>query len=49
MEKGDVILCPLFSIANVPKTIVGQGLVHELVTKNGQCFLRCRVSEEDLG
>ncbi len=49
MEKGDVILCPVFSIANVPKTIVGQDLVHELVTKNGQYFLRYRVSEKDLG
>jgi len=49
MEKGDVILCPVFSIANVSKTIVGQGLVYELVTKNGQYFLRYRVSEEDLG
>ncbi len=49
MKKGEVILCPVFSIANVPKTIVGQDLVFELVTKNGRHFLRYRVSEEDLG
>ncbi len=49
MNKGDVILCPVFSIANVPKTIVGQELVFELLTKNGHYFLRHRVSEEDLG
>lgn len=48
MEKGDVILCPVFSIANVPKTIVGQGLVCELVMKKGQYFLKYRVSEQDL-
>lgn len=49
MKKGEVILCPVFSIANVPKTIVGKDLVFELVTKNGRHFLRYRVSEEDLG
>jgi len=49
MEKGDVILCPIFSIANVPKTIVGQGLIHELVTIKGQYFLRYRVNEQDFG
>ena len=49
MKKDDIILCPIFSIASIPKTIVGQGLVHELVTINGQHFLRYRVSEEDSG
>jgi len=49
MKKGDVILCPIFSIANVPKTIVGQGLIHELVTIKGQYFLRYRVNEQDFG
>ena len=49
MKKGDVILCPIFSIANIPKTIVGQGLIHELVTIKGQYFLRYRVNEQDFG
>ncbi len=49
MKKGDVILCPVFSIANIPKTIVGEVLYWELVTKQGQYFLRYRVSEQDLG
>lgn len=49
MKKGDIILCPIFSIANVPKTIVGQGLICELVTINKHSFLRYRVSEQDLG
>jgi len=49
MQKDDVILCPIFSIANVPKTIVGQDLVHELIRKKGRYFLRYRVKQEDLG
>jgi len=49
VKKGDVILCPIFSIANIPKTIVGQGLIHELVTIKGQYFLRYRVNEQDFG
>lgn len=49
MKKGDVIFCPIFSIANVPKPIEGEGLIHELVTMKGQWFLRYRVYEEDLG
>jgi len=49
MNKGDVILCPIFSIANVPKPIVGEGIIHELVTINGQWFLSYRVPEQDLG
>lgn len=49
MEKDDVILCPIFSIAHVPKTIVGQDLIHELVTIKGQQFLSYRVHEQDFG
>lgn len=49
MKKDDVILCPLFSIASVPKTIVGKGLIYELIEKNGLYFLRYRVKEKDLG
>ena len=49
MKKGDVILCPLFLIANVPKTMVGQALRWELVIKQEQYFLRYHVREKDLG
>lgn len=48
MKKGDVILCPVFSIKDVPKTIVGKHLVCELIRKKEQYFLRYCISEQDL-
>ena len=38
MKKGEVILCPVFSIAHIPKPIVGQDLVFEFVTKIDDTF-----------
>lgn len=49
IRKGDVILCPIFSVANILKTIVGEGLMYEIVTAKGQWFLKYRVEKEDLG
>lgn len=49
MREGDIILCPVFSIAHVPKPIQGEGLACELVEKEGQYFLKYRISKQDLG
>jgi hypothetical protein len=49
MKSGDVIICPVYSIAHILKSIIGEGLVCELVEKRGQYFLKYRVSEEELG
>src|SRR3972149_11873129 len=45
-KPGDVLLCPVFSIANRPKPITGDPLLFELVNIQGQGFLRHRVREE---
>ena len=49
MNEGDVILCPVYSIAHIPKEIIGQDLVFELIKKAGRYFQKYRVSKEDLG
>lgn len=48
MKVGDIILCPVFSVAHLPKPIEGDALVHELIERNGYYFLKYRVAEEDL-
>ena len=49
MKKGEIILCPVYSIGRVPKAIVGEALTWELINKQGRYFLKYRVREQDLG
>ena len=49
MKLGDVILCPVFSIADSPKPIEGNALLCEIIEKDGHYFLKYRITKEDLG
>ena len=48
MKLGDVILCPVLSIADSLKPIEGSGVLCELIEKNGHYFLKYRINKEDL-
>ncbi len=48
MKLGDIILCPVFSIADSPKPIKGSALLFELIEKDGHYFLKYRITEGDL-
>lgn len=48
MKKGDVFLCPVHSIATTLKSITGEGLACELVTKGKHHFLRYTITDSNL-
>lgn len=46
-KTGDVILCPIHSLARIPKEVIGEGILFGLVRKNGQYYIRYRLGKGD--
>ena len=44
---GDTILCPIHSIAKIPKELVGDAILYELVRKDAQYYIRYRLRQGD--
>lgn len=48
MNIGDIILCPVYSIADTLKKMTGDGLFSELVENKGQFYFKYRIRDNDL-
>lgn len=46
-KVGDIILCPIHSLAKIPKPLVGDAILYELVRKGAQYYIRYQLRQGD--